>query len=116
MNFRKVYLIFLIIVFILFALVQINDPDPVLWILIYLIPAFLVYKKLSNSDDNFYYLVIGFIFLLWAINIFPPEWEGVMLDVRGMKTLNIELGRESLGLGICTFAFWSVYIFDKIKK
>ncbi len=100
MSFRKIYLIFLIGVFILFAIVQVNDPDPVLWILIYMTPIYLFYKKIRHSDDNFYYLIIGFIFLLWSINIFPPEWEGVMLDVRGMKTLNIELGRESLGLGI----------------
>jgi membrane-bound ClpP family serine protease len=46
--------------------------------------------------------------LLWAANQFPVEWEGVRLNAMGMKTINIELGRESLGLGIAGISVWII--------
>ena len=41
----KIFNIFFCVVFILFAVVQYNDPDPYLWIPIYLYPALLCYLK-----------------------------------------------------------------------
>jgi hypothetical protein len=46
------------------------------------------------------------MYIFWAINQFPPEWEGLTLDAMGMKTINIELGRESLGLGFTGLVLW----------
>jgi len=45
----KFFNIFFCIVFILFAAVQYNDPDPYLWIPIYLYPALLSYLKLVQK-------------------------------------------------------------------
>jgi len=45
----KLFNIFFCIVFILFAAVQYNDPDPYLWIPIYLYPALLSYLKLVQK-------------------------------------------------------------------
>ena len=39
------------------------------------------------------------VYCVLAIIHWPPEFEGVALN-DGMKTLNIELARESLGMGI----------------
>jgi hypothetical protein len=41
----KFFNIFFCIVFILFAVVQYNDPDPFLWVPIYLYPALLCFLK-----------------------------------------------------------------------
>lgn len=103
--FQKTILWFFIIMFLAFAAVQYNDPDPYVWIPTYLIPAFLCYYKLKGNGDKVLFFSIGLLFLMWGINQFPPEWEGVLLN-HGMKTLNIELGRESLGLGCCTIGMW----------
>jgi len=46
--------------------------------------------------------VAAFLYILWGASLFPPAWEGVMLNEMGMKTLNIELGRESLGMFIAS--------------
>ena len=104
MIFRKIIFWLLIVFNILFAAVQYNDPDGWLWILIYLLTAFMCFRSLKRQGDKLSYLIIAMLFILWGINIYPPEWEGVMLNAAGMKTLNIELGRESLGLFICAFA------------
>jgi hypothetical protein len=45
----KFFNIFFCIVFISFAAVQYNDPDPYLWIPIYLYPALLSYLKLVQK-------------------------------------------------------------------
>jgi hypothetical protein len=116
MLFRKYYLLILIVLFFAFAVVQLNDPDPILWIAIYLTTAFLFFRKINFKKDESLYAVISIIFMLWAINIFPEQWEGVMLNESGMKTLNIELGRESLGLVICSITIFSVFFIDKIIK
>lgn len=101
---RKVIYYFFIILFLLFAAVQYNDPDGWLWILLYLGVAYSCYRGMLFKGDQVSYLLMALFIFLWAANQFPPQWEGVMLDAMGMKTLNIELGRESLGLGICSIA------------
>jgi Transmembrane family 220, helix len=103
--FKKILLWFFIVVFLFFTGVQYNDPDPYIWMPTYLIVVFLCYYKLQGKGDKMFYFITGLIFLMWAANQFPPEWEGVLLN-QGMKTINIELGRESLGLGCCTIALW----------
>lgn len=112
MIFRKIVLWFFIIVFLVFGAVQYNDPDGWLWILIYLLTAFMCFRSLKGEGDKLNYFIIATLFVLWGINIYPPEWEGVMLNTAGMKTLNIELGRESLGLFICSFAMLVCGIWD----
>ena len=103
----KILYYFLILMFLAFAAVQCNDPDPAIWIPLYLIPCFLVFRKMNNyKTDKLYFFIIGLLYLLWAANQFPPAWEGVTLNEVGMKTINIELGRESLGLALTGIIIW----------
>ena len=63
-----------IIIFTLFAAVQYNDPDPYIWISIYLYPAFLCYKSAKNVKLNINFYRLGFlIFGLYAIYKFFDE-------------------------------------------
>jgi energy-coupling factor transporter transmembrane protein EcfT len=100
----------LTLVFVFFCLVQYNDPDPYLWIPIYLVPIFLIWHK--GKPSKFYLTIIGLLYFLWAINQFPPSWEGLTLNELGMKTVNIELGRESLGLGFTAICVWLFLFLD----
>ncbi len=109
---KKIIFIFLGLVFLSFCIVQYNDPDPVIWICIYSIPIYLLYKKYGSTQSKSLYFVIASIYILWAFNQFPPEWEGVTLNYLGMKTLNIELGRESLGLGFCGIVIAAIAFYD----
>lgn len=101
---------FLILIFILSAAVQINDPDPIVWIAAYLIPAYLCFYKLNKQGNSLQFFLMGLLYLIWAVNQFPPEWEGVNFENMRMKTINVELGRESLGLGMCALGVWSCMI------
>ena len=60
----KLFNIFFCVIFILFAVVQFNDPDAYLWIPIYLYPALLCYlqfiqKPISNMAYWAGFLVFG---------------------------------------------------------
>jgi hypothetical protein len=98
---------------VLFAMFQYNDPDAFLWIVIYLFVAFLAFRSLKGKVTRQSLFFVSFVFILWGINQFPPEWEGVLLNEVGMKTLNIELGRESFGLFINALSCVLLALFSK---
>jgi hypothetical protein len=56
----KAFNIFFIVIFILFAAVQYNDPDPYVWMPIYLYAAYLCYQAVKKLYQPVLY-VIGFI-------------------------------------------------------
>ncbi len=64
----KFFNIFFILVFILFAVFQYNDPDPYLWIPIYLYPAVLCYFEIKQKPINKKVYLGGFlVFGVYAI-------------------------------------------------
>ena len=64
----KFFNIFFSVVFILFALVQYNDPDPYLWVPIYLYPALLCYFKVMQKPIHKVAYWAGFlVFGVYAI-------------------------------------------------
>jgi len=64
----KFFNIFFCIVFILFAVVQYNDPDPYLWVPIYLYPALLCFLKfIQKSISRIAYWAGFLVFGVYAI-------------------------------------------------
>jgi len=64
----KIFNIFFSVVFILFAVVQYNDPDPYLWIPIYLYPALLCFLKFIQKPISRIAYWAGFlVFGVYAI-------------------------------------------------
>lgn len=106
----------LCLIFLLFAGWQYNDPDPILWITIYLIAAYCAFKAFKSQSNKELLLVLIVISTAAGINSWlqMTAWEGVITDTISMKTHNQELAREALGLGICALSFL-VAIFS-IKK
>lgn len=101
--------IFFTVVFILFAIVQYNDPDPWLWIPIYgyaALMSYLAYQKKYIMPA----LIIGLIgYIAGAIYYFPPsitDWINAEETAKSlqMKMPFVEEARESLGLLICVIA------------
>lgn len=95
-TFFKIFAAVFALLFGYAIVVQFNDPDAFQWILIYLVAAvasvLFIFKKLKTSI----YFVLTIFFLVLFFVYWPETYEGVQLD-HGMKTVNIEEGRESLG-------------------
>ena len=95
------YIITLLVglVFLFFAYLQINDPDSLIWIMAYLIPAVLSFIALTDYKSK-YLQYISPIYLIIALYLY---WNNS--DANVMYIFN-ETTNESLGLVLC-----SVWIF-----
>ena len=105
----KILNLILAVMFLVFASLQLNDPDPITWILIYgsmaavcVMAAFKYYVR--------WLMIIQFVaYTVYAILLVPGlrTWLGsadrtLLLDeVAKMEHLYIEESREFLGLLIC---------------
>jgi hypothetical protein len=99
------------VVFLLFAILQINDPDPIIWTSFYLLIAYVQFK---GGLGRFYpYLMIGLIIgsFLWALIYIPSllDWlqNHKIGDIaKSMKAEEsyIEGSREFFGLIISSLA------------
>ena len=99
----------LAIMFLLFAFVQINDPDPIIWILIYGAMAVLCIMAIFEFYPTKFTIGLLVLYVLYSIVYIPGvlEWlrqeNKAMLfdDVAKMQYPYIEEAREFLGLLIC---------------
>lgn len=96
----RIFAIVMALVFIVFAALQYNDPDPYIWIPIYLSVVLLLILGMNRKIGSGLLFGAALVFLIGAIYMWPEHWEGVALN-NGMKTRFIEEGRESLGLAMC---------------
>ena len=100
----RIFALLLVVMFLGFAVVQYNDPDPYIWIPIYLFPAIVSALIFTGRQVNpLVMLLAAGAFLVGAYFQWPAHWDGVALK-NGMKTIDIEEGREALGLVICAVA------------
>lgn len=105
----KVLNLLLAVLFLLFAFVQINDPDPVLWIFIYglmavacILAAFGQYYPRIISVLLILYLAYSFFYIPGVIEWLGSEDKSMLFDdLAKMQYPYIEEAREFLGLFIC---------------
>ena len=102
----------LALMFLAFAFVQVNDPDPVVWILIYGAMATLAIMAIFQYYPRKFLVAILVLYLAYGVYtlIYHPgvlEWlksenkADIFDDVKKMENLYIEESREFLGLMIC---------------
>jgi len=92
------------------AVLQYNDPDPLMWIVIYGIAALLSFGFALGRIAFMVLLLSGFSALVAGGIIFPEEFQGFEIGKGHIK--NIEQGREAVGLFIVGmvqlfFAIWT---------
>lgn len=116
----RIFSFVLAVMFLVFAFVQVNDPDPIIWILIYGSMAVVCVLAAFNIFPRKFLILLGTVFALYSIYYFPgvEEWihsndKSMLLDnVAKMEFSYIEESREFLGLAICV----AVIIFYLVKS
>lgn len=104
-----------LVMFVVFAALQYNDPDPVRWMFAYLAAAFLSFLAFKGKLTNYVAFIAAGIFLIAAFFQKPPQYDGVTGNMDADP--NIELARESLGLVICAVVtIINYFISKKISK
>ncbi|MGA9269133.1 MAG: transmembrane 220 family protein [Lutimonas sp.] len=108
---RTVINIFLSLVFILFAIVQLNDPDPIIWFSIYLLTAVLCAVSIFRKIPLVLLYGFGLILLFYAAMHleFAIEWilsedKRELFDEMQKDKYYLEGTREFLGLLIALAA------------
>jgi Transmembrane family 220, helix len=115
----KIINFLLAILFLVFAFVQVNDPDPLLWILIYGNMAILCILAMFRMHFKSWLIATGVLYLIYSSILFPgalewfqsPDKSLLFDDLAKMQNLYIEETREFLGLLICI----SVLLFHLLK-
>ncbi len=110
-HMKKVSAIIWALVFILFAFYQSNDPDAMIWMLIYGAAALLSVLVFLNKITRPVLYIAMFAFLIGAWLLWPDHFEGLFLREDGSYTPAIEEARESLGLLIGAISMaWHIFI------
>jgi hypothetical protein len=94
--------------FALGALVQYNDPDSLVWIIIYAIAAVISLLFVLNRLKIVVPLVLGVLCFAGFVYLYPPDFQGFDLNDGDIRT--VELGREAFGLLIIAIVFF-LYVF-----
>ena len=95
--------------FLVFAFVQINDPDPVVWIIIYgamavicVLAAFRIYPRVVMAALLVGYIIYSFFFYRGVVEWLAQDDKSVLFDdIAKMQYPYVEESREFLGLMIC---------------
>jgi hypothetical protein len=97
--------------FLLFAIVQWNDPDPVIWMIFYGVMSLIYILLALGKRFAFYISVLMLITCIINMGFILPEiikWikDGMPSIVQSMKATipSIEYTREFLGLLLCLIA------------
>ena len=95
--------------FLVFAFVQVNDPDPVIWILIYgamavisIMAIFEFYPKKVIIGLLVVYTLYSFVYIPGVLEWLREDNKALLFDdLAKMQYAYIEEAREFLGLLIC---------------
>lgn len=94
--FFKIFAILFGVLFIVSAALQYNDPDPLVWMIIWSLAGILVLAFAFNRISFPVLLVAGIAALIGFFYSYPEKFEGFEIGAGDIK--NIEEGREAFGL------------------
>jgi hypothetical protein len=103
------------LVFLAFAGLQLNDPDPALWTTLYVAASFLSALAAAGRPRTIAVAVLGLGALAWAAPLLLRLGEVSGAEILGgfsMKTEAIEESREGLGLLIVSLWTAVLWIFQ----
>jgi uncharacterized membrane protein len=104
-NFLKYFFIFWTIGFLLFAYWQVNDPDPQIWVSVYILAAIFCGLAVMEKHPLIPLGIIIVACIIGAVYFYPSsvsEWVNYELENKDltMKTQESEEARETFGLMI----------------
>lgn len=121
----RIFNIVFIFLFIIFAVLQYNDPDPYIWMPIYLYAAFLCYQALQHRYSKALYIIGLVVYLIYGAWLFFDkvgvlDWmeehhsESLVQSMQASKPW-IEESREFFGL-VIVIAVLLINMFFGLRK
>ena len=102
-NFQKYFFLFWSALFLLFAYWQVNDPDPEIWVSVYIVAAIFCALTFKGKHPLIPLGIVIVACVLGAIYFYPnsvSDWVNYELENQDltMKTQQSEEARETFGL------------------
>lgn len=102
-NFPKYFFSFWSLLFLIFAIVQLNDPDPEVWASVYVVAAIFCGLAVKGKHPLIPLSLVIIACLIGAVYFFPESvssWVSQEVEQRDltMKTPEMEEARETFGL------------------
>jgi uncharacterized membrane protein len=102
-NFSKYFFIFWSVVFLLFAYWQANDPDPEIWVSVYIVAAIFSALAFKGKHPLVPLVIVIVACIIGAVYFYPSsvsDWVNYELENKDltMKTQQSEEARETFGL------------------
>jgi len=91
-------LFFLTATYVVFAALQLNDPDPLVWVPLYLVPAAATLAAAFHRLPAWLGWALAAAYVALAVWWWPARYDGLTGPMNPATT--VEEGRESLGLFI----------------
>lgn len=101
------------ILFSISALLQYNNPDAVLWIVIYSSAALVTLGFLFKKLPYFIPLTAGLLAIVGFIYLVPEKFEGFGVGDGDVK--NIEEAREAFGLLIIAIVMFAISVRIRVR-
>ncbi len=111
------------ICFLAFAALQLNDPDPIIWVIIYCLVAALGILELFNLSNKYFTRVLYLAIFLYWICYIPDfiEWaKGGFISITDSMQANTplienirEFGGLTLALLVVQYYFYRSYKYPK---
>ena len=119
MNKLSIAKSFFAVLFLFGALVQLNDPDPLVWLVVYLVAALVSIFAIRKPRHLLAPVLVFVVTVVWALTLVPVVIQHVpftdMFGAWEMKNEGIEKSREMYGLLI--IASWMALLsVSAIKK
>ena len=105
-NSKNIIILTVGLLFMVFAGLQINDPDPSIWIITYSIPALLSFLFLMGYSSK-YFQLMGPVYLIISIYLYYTKTDTEVMYIFDETT------NELLGLILC--AAW-MFILPRFKN
>lgn len=99
----------LAVIFIIFAWVQLNDPDPLIWFSLYLVNALTLLGAANHKISLTMSSIMCLTCLFLAYIHWPPTFKGFEGDMN--QHPHIELAREAAGLLLVSLSQVGVMIY-----
>jgi hypothetical protein len=103
----------LVILLIVFAFLQLNDPDPFGWTLTYLSAACLCFLACQKKLAGWLAITSSVLFVGGAVFLWPHNFKGVTGTMENNP--EVELARESLGLALCAVFVLTSFFLQRRK-
>ncbi len=115
--FFKILSVLFALLFLVSAGLQYNDPDPILWIIVWTSAAILSILFFFKMVSSLVLFIIGAVCFIGFLSLFPSNFQGFGLENGDIN--NVELAREAVGLLIISLVLFTYALrvrYTKIKE